>query len=52
VDECDLEAYAILTGMGPTYFWFRWQTLRDIAGNLGLTPAATDAAFNRWPWAR
>lgn len=45
VDERDLEAYAILTGMGPTYFWFQWQTLRDIASDLALTQAAADAAL-------
>jgi pyrroline-5-carboxylate reductase len=45
VDEAHLEAYAILTGMGPTYFWFQWQALRDIAGELGLPPATADAAL-------
>jgi pyrroline-5-carboxylate reductase len=45
VDEAHLEAYAVLTGMGPTYFWFQWQALRDVARDLGLTGAATDAAF-------
>jgi pyrroline-5-carboxylate reductase len=45
VDEHDLESYAILSGMGPTYFWFQWQTLRDIAVDLGLSQRATDAAL-------
>jgi pyrroline-5-carboxylate reductase len=45
VDEAHLEAYAILTGMGPTYFWFQWQALRDIAGELALPRAAADAAL-------
>jgi pyrroline-5-carboxylate reductase len=36
VPEESLEAYAILAAMGPTYFWFQWQELREIAGSLGL----------------
>ncbi len=45
VDEAALEAYAILTGMGPTYFWFQWQTLRDLAGELGLPTRQADEAL-------
>jgi pyrroline-5-carboxylate reductase len=45
VPEQTLEAYAILSGMGPTYFWFQWQTLRELAGELGLGPAEADAAL-------
>jgi pyrroline-5-carboxylate reductase len=45
VEEEHLEAYAVLTGMGPTYFWFQWQCLREIVGDIGLPPAATDAAL-------
>jgi len=45
VDEAHLEAYAILSGMGPTYFWFQWQALREIAAGMGLPPAAADAAL-------
>lgn len=41
VPERQMEAYAILTAMGPTYFWFQWQELRQIAAKMGL--AATDA---------
>ncbi len=39
VPENDLEAYAILTAMGPTYFWFQWQQLRELAAELGLAEA-------------
>lgn len=42
VEEHDLEAYAILTGMGPTYLWFQLQALREIAASLGLSADATD----------
>ncbi|HYN01824.1 MAG TPA: NAD(P)-binding domain-containing protein [Vicinamibacteria bacterium] len=45
VPEETLEAYAILAAMGPTYFWFQWQTLREIAGTFGLAPAEADRAL-------
>ncbi len=37
VDENKLEAYALITGMGPTYFWFQFHELLDIAIEMGLT---------------
>jgi pyrroline-5-carboxylate reductase len=36
VDEHYLEAYAVLTGMGPTYFWFQWLTLLQLGREFGL----------------
>ena len=45
VSEETLEAYAILAAMGPTYFWFQWQTLREIAESFGLAPAEADRAL-------
>ena len=45
VPEETLEGYAILAAMGPTYFWFQWQTLREIAGSFGLAPAEADRAL-------
>ncbi len=45
VEERDLEAYAILTGMGPTYFWFQWQALRDVAGQMGMSADRADDAL-------
>jgi pyrroline-5-carboxylate reductase len=45
VEEQHLEAYAVLTGMGPTYLWFQWQTLREIASELRLPDAPRDAAL-------
>lgn len=35
-DEENLEAYAIITGMGPTYLWFQFHELITIAKELGL----------------
>jgi pyrroline-5-carboxylate reductase len=46
VDESKMEAYAILTSMGPTFFWNQWQALRDLARSFGLGAAETDAALS------
>lgn len=45
VAEDTLEAYAILTAMGPTYLWFQLQTLREIGRELGLPGEAADSAL-------
>ena len=45
VAEEHLEAYAILTGMGPTYFWYQWDALREVVRGLGLGHADVDAAL-------
>lgn len=45
VPEANLEAYAILAAMGPTYFWFQWQTLRELGSSFGLTAEASDRAL-------
>jgi pyrroline-5-carboxylate reductase len=45
VEEAKLEAYAILAAMGPTYFWFQWQILRELAGEFGLEKQETDQAL-------
>ncbi len=37
VEEEMLEAYAILTAMGPTYFWFQLHALQEIGKSFGLT---------------
>lgn len=37
VDEKDLEAYAIISAMAPTYFWFQWKKLASLGVKLGLT---------------
>ncbi len=31
--------------MGPTYFWFQWQTLRELAASFGLAPAEAERAL-------
>ena len=45
VPEKALEAYAILAAMGPTYFWFQWQELRELAGSFGLGVSEADEAI-------
>lgn len=45
VPERNLEAYAMISAMGPTYMWFQWQTLRELARNFGLDAAAADQAI-------
>lgn len=47
VAEEKLEAYAVLSGMGPTYFWFQLQALRDVAAGFGLNDAETAPALKR-----
>jgi pyrroline-5-carboxylate reductase len=36
VAEADLEAYALLTGMGPTYLWFQLYELLSLGQEFGL----------------
>jgi pyrroline-5-carboxylate reductase len=38
VAEAKLEAYAILTAMGPTYFWFQWLKLQELGATSSLIP--------------
>lgn len=37
VDEQKLEGYAIVSAMLPTYFWFQWNKMEEIAERTGLT---------------
>jgi pyrroline-5-carboxylate reductase len=47
VAESKLEGFALLTGMGPTYFWFQLQTLRGLAESFGLSSADITPALKR-----
>ncbi|MEO0076580.1 MAG: NAD(P)-binding domain-containing protein, partial [candidate division WOR-3 bacterium] len=47
VSEDKLEAYAILTGMGPTYFWFQFNELKEIAQGFGLTEQETKTGIEK-----
>ena len=47
VAEGKLEAYAILTAMGPTYLWFQLQALREVAAGFGLSETELAPALKR-----
>ena len=47
VAEEKLEAYAVLTAMGPTYLWFQLQALRELASGFGLSEAEFAPALKR-----
>ena len=42
VDEAKLEGYAIVSAMLPTYFWFQWKAMEEIALKTGLTEAEAE----------
>ena len=45
VAEEMLEAYAIVTAMGPTYFWFQLEELHKLAVSFGLSPADAESGI-------
>ena len=45
VPDEQLEAYAILTAMGPTYFWYQFEELEKLAAGFGLDTATTRHAL-------
>jgi pyrroline-5-carboxylate reductase len=47
VAENKLEAYALLSAMGPTYLWFQLQALREVAGSFGLADPEITPALKR-----
>ncbi len=47
VAEQDLEAYAVVTAMGPTYFWYQVQTLRELSASFGLSKSAADESVSK-----
>jgi len=47
VAEEKLEAFAILSGMGPTYLWFQLQALREVAVQCGLSEEDIVPALKR-----
>ncbi|MDR3494147.1 MAG: NAD(P)-binding domain-containing protein [Ancalomicrobiaceae bacterium] len=44
VDEAAIEAYALISAMGPTYLWFQLNELEHLAEEFGLTEAAARQA--------
>lgn len=47
VAEPKLEAYAILSAMLPTYFWFQWKELTMLGDPMGLTEAESNVAIQQ-----
>jgi pyrroline-5-carboxylate reductase len=47
VAEEKLEAYAILTAMGPTYFWFQIDELQKLCESFGLTSKETEKSISK-----
>jgi pyrroline-5-carboxylate reductase len=47
VPEEQLEAYAVLTAMGPTYLWHQWQVLRELGVDFGLSATDVDLGLLR-----
>ena len=45
VEERKLESYAILTAMGPTYFWPQLYELQSLAQSFGLTGSEASAGL-------
>lgn len=50
VDESHLEAYAILSAMGPTYFWPQIYTLLALGEDFGLSQEAAAEALDKMLW--
>lgn len=50
VDERRLEAYAILSAMGPTYFWPQLYALKSLGESFGLTGEAAMDALDKMLW--
>jgi len=47
VADEQLEAYAILTAMGPTYFWYQFEELEKLGVGFGLDAQTTRHALSR-----
>lgn len=45
VDDAMIELYAVVTAMGPTYFWFQFEELRRMAEAWGMSPEEAKKAM-------
>jgi pyrroline-5-carboxylate reductase len=50
VPEEQLEAYAIIAAMGPTYFWPQLYELKSLAKSFGLSEEAAMEAMDKMLW--
>jgi len=46
VPDEQLESFAIITAMGPTYFWFQFEHLRQLAVKLGMEEQTASLAIH------
>ena len=46
VPEENIEAYAILTAIGPTYLWFQLNELVELGKSFGLSPQAIETGIS------
>lgn len=47
VKESTLEAYALISAMLPTYFWFQWKEIAKLGTKMGLTPNESNDAISK-----
>lgn len=47
VEEAKLEAYALISAMLPTYFWFQWKELINLGEPMGLSEEESNVAIQQ-----
>lgn len=47
VEESKLEAYAIVSAMLPTYFWFQWEEMQNLGIQMGLNMVESRDAVHK-----
>jgi pyrroline-5-carboxylate reductase len=47
VEEAKLEAYAMVSAMLPTYFWFQWKEIQTLGLQMGLTELESNEAIRQ-----
>ncbi|MCF6357783.1 MAG: NAD(P)-binding domain-containing protein [Draconibacterium sp.] len=47
VKESKLEAYAMVSAMLPTYFWFQWEEMQNLAVQMGLNETESKEAVQQ-----
>jgi pyrroline-5-carboxylate reductase len=47
VEESTLEAYAIISAMLPTYFWFQWEKMQNLSLQMGLNESESREAIQQ-----
>jgi len=50
VPENNIEAYAMISAMGHTYFWYQLQQLKELALSYGLSDKEADESISAMLW--